>query len=107
MHHLLGRLSSSDPDAEASLRVVAYFDALLARGSGVDGLLRGAAALAGCTAGAETSGRIRRRDPDGKRPAENPGAPRAPRRSGGNWAVWLERDGHSSAVPRPAAHGAW
>jgi len=98
MHHLLGRLSTSDPEAGDSLRVVAYFDVLLARGSGVDGLLRGAAVLAGCTAGAEISGRVRRRDPDGKQPAEKPDAPRVPQRSGTNWAVWLERDGHGSAL---------
>ncbi|MEU3711158.1 hypothetical protein [Streptomyces catenulae] len=98
MHHLLGRLSTSDPEAGDSLRIVAYFDVLLARGSGVAGLLRGAAVLAGCTAGAEISGRIRRRDPEGKEPAEHRDAPRAPQRSGTDWAVWLERDGEGSAL---------
>ncbi|MET7508686.1 hypothetical protein [Streptomyces albidoflavus] len=98
MHHLLGRLSASDPEAGDILRVVAYFDTLLARGSGVEGLLRGAAVLAGCTAGAETAGRVRRRDPGGQRPPDRPGAPRGPLRSGPHWAVWLERDGPASVL---------
>ena len=93
MEHLVGRLSESNPDAADSLRVVAYFDTLIARGSGVDGLLRGAAVLAGCTAGAEICGRVRRRDPDGHEPTEGARAPYATQRSGTDWSVWLERDG--------------
>lgn len=89
----VGRLSASNPEAADNLRVVAYFDRLIARGSGVDGMLRGAAVLAGCTAGVEIGGRVRRRDPDGHEPVSGARAPYATQRAGADWSVWLERDG--------------
>ncbi|MFZ3599113.1 hypothetical protein [Streptomyces sp. BH104] len=97
MQELTGRLNASDPEASEALRVVSYFDVLIARGVGLDGLLRGAAVLSGTIAGAEVRGRVSRRDPDGHLPtdATTDAERRSPARSNGNWAVWLEREhGH-------------
>jgi hypothetical protein len=93
MQELVGRLTALDPEASETLKVVAYFDALVAAGVGVDGLLRGAAALSGTVAGAERHGRTGRRGPDGGRPADEPAAPRHPERALSHGSVWLERAG--------------
>ncbi|MEC3891093.1 hypothetical protein [Nocardiopsis sp. LDBS1602] len=94
MHQLVGRLNSLDPQASETLRIVSYFDVLIARNAGLDGLLRGAAVLSGTVAGAEIRGRVNRRDPDGHAPAEAADVRlRSSRRSDGDWTVWLERDG--------------
>lgn len=93
MHHLVGRLSALDPEASESLRIVSYFDVLITRGAGLDGLLRGAAVLSGTVAGAEIRGRVSRRDPDGRSVTEAGGARRSAQMSHGDWTVWLERDG--------------
>lgn len=93
MQELVGRLTALDPEASDALKVVSYFDALVAAGVGLDGLLRGAAALSGTVAGAERRGRVSRRGPDGQAP---PGAgpfPRSPEREWSAGTVWLERDG--------------
>lgn len=93
MQELVGRLTALDPAASETLRVVSYFDALIARGVGLDGLLRAAAALSGVVAGAETRGRTRRFDPAGRvvpGPAETP-TRRVQLPFGG--AVWIERGG--------------
>ncbi|XIE81562.1 hypothetical protein AB6O49_34250 [Streptomyces sp. SBR177] len=94
MHQLAGRLNSLDPTAGEALRIVSYFDVLIARGAGLDGLLRGAAVLSGTAAGAEIRGRVTRRAPDGQ-PLTEPADPRrrSPLRSHADWTVWLERDG--------------
>lgn len=69
MRELLGRLSALDPDAENAVRVIDFFDALVAAHSGLDGLIRGAAVLAGVPAGLDEADRhIRLRiGPDGQR----------------------------------------
>lgn len=91
MQELVGRLTALDPEAGEGLKVIAYFDALAAGGVGIDGLLGGAAVLAGTVAGAEVQGKVRRRDPSGARLDVSPSAPRSSSRSGPGWSVWLER----------------
>ncbi|MBE3000537.1 hypothetical protein IDM40_17770 [Nocardiopsis sp. HNM0947] len=97
MERLVGHLRSVDPEASESLRIVEYFDVLLKRGAGVDGLLRGAAVLSGTVAGAEVRGRVSRRGPEGGVPDDAPGARCSSRRSGEGWSVWLERGGDALA----------
>jgi DNA-binding NarL/FixJ family response regulator len=92
MQRLVGHPRSVDPEASESLRIVAYFDVLIKRGVGVDGLLRGAAVLSGVVAGAEVRTRVSRRGPEGGAPADAPGARRSSQRSGESWSVWLERE---------------
>ena len=40
MQDLLGRLTALDPDASETLKVVSYFDTLIARAVGVESMLR-------------------------------------------------------------------
>lgn len=93
MQELAGRLTAFDPDASDALKVVSYFDALVASGAGLDGLLRGAAALSGTVAGADRRGRVTRRAPDGQAPAGTESSARSPERTWSAGAVWLERAG--------------
>lgn len=67
MRGLLLKLSNLDPDVEASLRVIEYFDRLLSHGASLDAVLRATAALGCCTAGLrdESSGRTLRFDEGG------------------------------------------
>ncbi|MEU3604689.1 hypothetical protein AB0E83_04425 [Streptomyces sp. NPDC035033] len=99
MHQLAGKLNQLDPQAGEALRIVSYFDVLVARGVGLDGLLRGAAVLSGTVAGAEVRGRTTRRDPDGH-PVTDAAGPRrrGSHRSRADWAVWLEREGEPGPV---------
>lgn len=50
MRDLTVRLDALDPDAGAALRVIAYFDDLVAHGAGLSAIVRGAAILAACPA---------------------------------------------------------
>ncbi|MGW2345045.1 PucR family transcriptional regulator [Streptomyces sp. NPDC001661] len=69
--------------AEAALRIVASFDALVESAADADAVVRHAAELAGCPAGARLrSGAILRHGPEGTEPAAPPGSD-----------VWLERPG--------------
>jgi hypothetical protein len=90
---LLLRLSAVDADAEAAVRVIAYFDALVERGATPVELVRATAALAECPAGMDRTGT----EPLGFRPDGSPAGevvatgsveigPAAGR-------VWLARDG--------------
>ncbi len=63
MRDLLGKLTALDPEARESLKVVGYFDALTARGVGLGGLLRAAAALSGTVAAATIRGTTTAYDP--------------------------------------------
>ncbi|MFE7468035.1 hypothetical protein ACFU6R_28545 [Streptomyces sp. NPDC057499] len=92
MQELVGRLTALDPEAGESLKVIAYFDALVAGGAGPDALLRGAAVLSGVVAGAQWRGRTDRRGPDGRIPATEQ-LPRSPERTCSAGTVWLERVG--------------
>ncbi|NNG39609.1 hypothetical protein HJ588_10040 [Flexivirga sp. ID2601S] len=91
VQELVGRLTALDPDASETLKVVSYFDALAAAGVGVDGLLRGAAALSGVVAGAERHGRVTRRGPDGR--DIGPEAEHSTQQATSVGSVWLERHG--------------
>ncbi len=85
--------ASLDPDADETLRVIKYFDALMSVGTSVDGYLRAAAVMADAVAGADRGGRISRFTPDGRKaPAdETPhGSVVRPIEDG---SVWLERTG--------------
>ena len=93
MQELVGRLTALDPEASETLRVVGYFDALIASGVGLDGLLRAAAALSAAVAGAERRGRVSRFDPTGRRLGDAEAIVRSPERSGSTFQVWLEREG--------------
>ncbi|MFE4512747.1 hypothetical protein ACFRMQ_00930 [Kitasatospora sp. NPDC056783] len=98
MHELIGRIDALDPRAAEALKVVSYFDTLITEDVGLDGLLRGAAALSGTVAGAERHGRTSRRDPDGRLLDGTTGRePRSPVHPCTGGSVWLERDGAAHA----------
>ncbi|HEV7974135.1 PucR family transcriptional regulator [Amycolatopsis sp.] len=68
MKGLLLRLSAVDADAEAAVRVIAYFDELVAHRASLPDLVRAAASLAECVAGLERDGeQALRYRPDGAR----------------------------------------
>ncbi|CAM3592563.1 hypothetical protein NOGI109294_04335 [Nocardiopsis gilva] len=69
MEELAGRLTALDPDAEAAVRVIAYFDRLVEGRAGLEALVRGAAVLSGSPARLiDTDQRVRIRiEPDGRR----------------------------------------
>jgi hypothetical protein len=110
MQELVGRLTALDREAGESLKVVAYFDVLVAGGVGLEALLRGAAVLSGAVAGAFDGRRTHRVGPGGDRltgsaatgSAATDGAsgsaglqPHWPTRTISAGRVWLERDGCS------------
>jgi hypothetical protein len=92
MQELAGRLTALDPDATESLRVIAYFDALVAGGAGMESLVRAAAVLSGVPAGLERES-VLRVTPDGIRAEPRPreGWPHA--HTAGGPIVWIERAG--------------
>jgi PucR C-terminal helix-turn-helix domain len=91
---LLLRLSTVDADAEAAVRVIAYFDALVEHRATLPEVVRAAAALAECPAGLERAGdRPLRAAPDG-----TPVPDATPAAASGSvdledGRVWLERPG--------------
>ncbi|WP_223693624.1 LysR family transcriptional regulator [Leifsonia poae] len=92
MQELVGRLSALDPEATETLKVITYFDTLLAGGVGIEALVRGAAVLAGVPAGFAAGSRTVRVDPAGRRVAANEGAEATwPARETGGGTVWIER----------------
>lgn len=94
MQELVGRLTALDPEASETLKVVAYFDVLVAGGVGLQALLRGAAVLSGAVAGATDGRRTYRLRPDGDPlPDEVDLEPRWPVRRINGGRVWLERVG--------------
>ncbi|MEV7606051.1 helix-turn-helix domain-containing protein [Paenarthrobacter sp. NPDC089322] len=99
MQDLLGRLTALDPDASETLKVVSYFDTLLARSVGVESMLRGAAVLSGVAVGYRDGRQVVRVQADGERidPVEL-SASWPVREAGGDAIVWIEREGnpHSS-----------
>jgi hypothetical protein len=78
MQELVGRLTALDPEASETLKVVAYFDVLVAGGVGLQALLRGAAVLSGAVAGAFDGRRTYRVGPDGDRLPDGGGPAGAP-----------------------------
>jgi hypothetical protein len=94
MQELVGRLTALDAEASETLKVVAYFDVLVAGGVGLQALLRGAAVLSGAVAGADDGRRTLRIGPDGDRLADHVDAqPAWPTRTIATGSVWLERAG--------------
>jgi hypothetical protein len=93
MKGLLLRLSAVDADAEAAVRVISYFDELVAHQASLPDLVRAAASLAECVAGLERDGeRPLRYRPDGTR-ADGEATETASAALGQEPAgrVWLER----------------
>jgi hypothetical protein len=105
MKGLLLRLSAVDADAEAAVRVIAYFDELVARRARLSDLVRATAALAECVAGLQPDGTTPplRFSPEGDRAGDAVAEPTSAdlgRDAGGR--VWLERPGSSCCwVSRP------
>jgi hypothetical protein len=110
VQELVGRLTSLDPEASETLKVITYFDHLVEGRVGVETMVRGAALLSGTVAGLTRGGRTIRIDPSGARLADaaaprDPGGPAAsgdsalwPKRDGGDGVVvWLERTGPAHA----------
>jgi hypothetical protein len=101
MQELVGRLTALDPEASESLKVISYFDTLVAGGVGIEALLRGAAALTGAPTGYASAGRALRLGPDGARlpvrPPEASAHPGRTRPAGRDGHVWIERDGAEHA----------
>lgn len=96
MQDLLGRLTALDPDASETLKVVTYFDALVARAVGVESMLRGAAVLSGATVGHRDGTQIVRVRADGVRTAAaDPGTAWTLRESGPDAVAWIEREGEA------------
>jgi len=97
MKELVGRLTALDPEASETLKVVSYFDTLVAGGVGLEALLRGAAVLSGAIVGTQTGDRTMRVDPAGElliaRTIDGEWLSRSTPRG----SVWLERDGPAHA----------
>ncbi|MEW2506786.1 helix-turn-helix domain-containing protein [Amycolatopsis sp. NPDC047767] len=94
MKGLLLRLSAVDSDAEAAVRVIAYFDELVSHRATTADLVRATAALAECVAGLQRGGEPALRfRPDGSR-AAGPGPGGVATLSGR-----LAREGGTSAEP--------
>ncbi len=93
MKGLLLRLSMVDADAEAAVRVIAYFDALVEQRATVAMLVRSVAALAECPAGVAMPGaEPLRAGPEGKPvPIEVPVVESGGVDLGPQGRVWLER----------------
>lgn len=96
MQELVGRLTAVDAEATETLKVIAYFDALVNGHATTEVLLRGAAVLSGCAAGQTVGGKTMRVDATGARAAATPGD--WPSRSfGDDGIVWIERSGTAHA----------
>lgn len=105
MQQLTKRLSTVDPEAAEELKVVSYFDALVAGHADAEALVRGAMSLAGVAAGFETPRATLRVDTDGAR--NTPPAGSAIRWRGAAFGsggrVWLERDGELTPIDQMIA----
>ncbi len=96
MQELVGRLTALDAEATETLKVIAYFDALVDGHASTEVLLRGAAILSGCAAGAITGRTEIRVDSAG---ARSPGTRGEwPSRTFGDDGIaWIERSGPAHA----------
>lgn len=100
MQELVGRLTSLDPEASESLKVIAYFDALVDGRASLEVLLRGAAVLGGCAAGFVTGRSVTGVNPQGTRITlvDAPAPGRWPEHAvPGGGRAWIERDGAQHA----------
>lgn len=101
MQDLVGRISALDAEATETLKVISYFDSLVASGVGVEPMLRAAAVLSGVAVGARINGREYRFSPEGARLkllAEDESQTAWNRREVTDGAVWIEREppGHAN-----------
>lgn len=96
MQELVGRLTAVDAEATETLKVIAYFDALINGHATTEVLLRGAAILSGCPAGQSVGGKTMRVDATGARSTAPPGDWPARSFSDGGLA-WIERTGAAHA----------
>ena len=102
MQGLVWRLRALDPEASESLKVIAYFDALVDAHASAQVLLSGAAVLSGCPAGYVANGRSVRVDAAGtKTDSAAPDSGAANRWPGHDFGdggrVWIERKGQAFA----------
>ncbi|MGG7510121.1 helix-turn-helix domain-containing protein [Plantibacter sp. YIM 135249] len=100
MQELAGRLGALDPEAGESLKVIAYFDALVNGRADAAALLRGAAVLTGCAVGVVAGGLLLRIGGDlpEHAPDAAPQTGRWPEHTvSGTARVWLERAGSPHA----------
>src|SRR6185437_4807978 len=97
MQELAGRLTALDPEASETLKVVSYFDALVAGGAGLESIVRAAAVLSGVVAGAHAGARRIRIDPHGGTCTDNPPSADWPSSEAGGASVWIEREGAAHA----------
>ncbi|WP_404433799.1 helix-turn-helix domain-containing protein [Microbacterium lacus] len=96
MQELVGRLTALDAEATETLKVIAYFDALVDGHASTDVLLRGAAILSGCGAGAIAGRTEMRVDATGARSPVTRGD--WPSRTFGDDGIaWIERSGPAHA----------
>ncbi|MCD2440823.1 LysR family transcriptional regulator [Agromyces sp. SYSU K20354] len=93
MKELVGRLTALDPEASETLKVVSYFDLLVAGGAGVEAILRGAATLTGVPAGARFGDRVTRVGADGRRMIGGDPAGWLAHEVGPDSVAWIERAG--------------
>ncbi|HEY3466823.1 MAG TPA: hypothetical protein VGL47_16940, partial [Amycolatopsis sp.] len=96
MKGLLLRLSGLDADAENAVRVIGFFDRLIAGRAGLDSLVRSTADLAGCPVGVHAPGQGLSLRADPESPVEAAGAPppgAATRELEGGVVVWVARTG--------------
>jgi hypothetical protein len=96
MQELVGRLTALDAEATETIKVIAYFDALVAGHASTQIILRGAAILSGCAAGFIAEGVGLRVDASGVRAPGS--ADNWPSHSFGDGArAWIEREGTAHA----------
>lgn len=95
MQELLGRIAALDTDATLGIRVISCFDELIAGNVNTPGLLRTAAALAGCPAGFQsaTANQSLRFDPTGRQLLSDPPAHTLSLQLPDGSTVWLESRG--------------
>jgi hypothetical protein len=102
MQGLVWRLRALDPEASESLKVIAYFDALVDGHASAQVLLSGAAVLSGCPAGYIADGNSLRVDETGTKTLSAASASSGPNPwpahgFGDGGRVWIERTGPAFA----------
>jgi hypothetical protein len=97
MQGLVWRLKALDPEASESLKVIAYFDALVDGHASAQVLLTGAAVLSGCAAGYVADGSSVRVDSSGTKTASGDPGSWPGHDFGDGGRVWIERAGQPFA----------
>ena len=97
MQGLVWRLRALDPEASESLKVIAYFDALVDGHASAQVILAGAAVLSGCAAGYVADGSSLRVDASGTKTASGESGAWPGHDFGDGGRVWIERTGQAFA----------